>query len=452
MAAALAAAAALVALLTAGAGASFGTRPTGCHIKVEPPAPRLVQAGETALVFGQINCVPGSAAASQAVGLLEKVAGGAVSSTPVATSTSDSLGKFQLTTPPLEKNTYVYVVAAGTRSGRRLVKVSPKVTISGPPDGSILFTGRGPFLGQHTSVFSNRVTFSGTVSPVLAGDEVVLQRENAISGEAWHRIARGFVSSTGTYSIRHTFRVPGTVDIRILVRRTKYSAPGVSESLSYVILQAQNPNLTIESSKDPIKYGEPVTVSGVDKAGPGITLTLFARSAPGHKFAAVATTVTGTGGAYAFPPQTPLGNTSYKVAAVTAAGPTALRNSAALFEGVKFLLTATQSATSVLQGQTVLFSGVASPAVAGHPVYLQEQLPSGIGFHVIEVGTVGPTGAYSLPYVPYVTGTHNYRVRIPGDPAHQGAGSQVFTVTTLPNPGVILPEPARNSNPPSEGH
>jgi hypothetical protein len=452
MAAAMAASAALVAIMAAGAGGSFAAVPTGCHIKVEPVAPRLVQAGETALVFGQIQCVPGSAAGGQTVGLLEKVAGGAISSTPVATTMSDGSGRFQLATPPLEKNTLVYVVAAGSRSARRLVKVSPKVTISGPPDGSILFTGRGPILGVRTHAFPNRITFSGTVSPALAGAEVALQRENSIHGEEWHRIGRGFVSSTGTYSIQHTFRVAGPSSIRVVVRHTRYSAPGASESLSYIILQAQNPNLTIESSKDPVKYGEPVTISGVDKAGPGVTLTLFARSAPAHKFTAIATTVTGTGGAYSFAPQTPLANTSYKVAALTGSGPAALRNSAALFEGVKYLLSASASATSVLQGQTVMFSGAVSPALAGHPIYLQKQPPSGIGWNVIEVGTVGPTGAYSLPYVPYVQGTHSYRVRIPGDPSLQGAASEVFTVTTLPNPGVILPEPSRNSTPPSEGH
>jgi hypothetical protein len=448
---ATAAAAALVVLVSAATGASFAARPTGCHIKLEPAAPRLVQYGETALVFGQIKCVPGSLAASQSVSLLERVAGSVPSTTPAATATTDTGGRFQLTTPPLEKNTRLYVVAGGVRSARRLVKVSPKVTISGPPDGSVLYTGRGPFLGaHHFGVLRNRVTFSGTVSPTLAGDAVVLQRESALTGEAWHRIGIGFVSSTGTYSIQHTFAVPGAADIRILVRHTKVSAPGVSESLSYVILQAQNPNLTIESTKDPIKFGEPVTVTGIDKAGPGVQLTLFARSGPSRQYTAVATTTTTAGGAYSFPTQTPPANTRYKVVAAGSGAPVT-RNSAALFEGVKFLLTATPSTESAPQGQTVTFAGTVSPAVAGHPIYLQKQNPSGIAFHVIEVGTVGPTGAYSLPYVPFVTGAHVYRVRIPGDPAHEGSAGQLITVTTTLNTGAIQPEPARNGTPPKQG-
>jgi hypothetical protein len=374
-----------------------------------------------------------------------------MSSTPVATSTSDPLGRFQITTPPLEENTVVAVVAGAVKSARRLVKVAPKVTISGPPDGSILYTGHGPVLGAHANAFPNRVTFSGTVSPVLAGDEVVLQRENAISGEEWHRIDRGFVSTTGTYTIQHTFVVPGSVDIRVLVRRTKVSAPGVSESMSYIILQSQNPNLTIESSKNPAKYGEPVTISGVEKAGAGIGLTLLARTPSTKRFLPVATTTTTTGGAYSFTAQTPLVDTSYKVVA-GGAGSARARNSAALFEGVKFALIAAESPSTVLQGQTITFSGTVSPAVAGHVVYLQEQNPSGISFHVVEVGAVASTGVFSLPYVPFVTGTHVFRVRIPGDPAHEGADSQTFSVTVKANPGVINPEPARNGTPPSEGH
>lgn len=435
------------ALVPAGAGAA-----TGCHIKLNAVAPRLVQAGETALLFGQIRCVPGGLAAGQTVSYFERVAGGSV--TPIGTSSSDTLGKFQLTTPALEKNTYFYVGAAGAQSGRRLVTVSPKVTISGPPDGSVLYTGRGPIIHRFgTSAFPSKVTFSGKVSPTLAGDEVVLQRENAITGEQWHRIGHGsFVSSTGAYTIEHTFVVPGAANIRVLVRRTKVSARGVSEALSYEILQAQNPELTIFSSKNPVFYGEPVTINGEDKAGPGVKLTLLSRTASARKFKEVTTTMTTTGGSYTFPAQTALQNTSYKV---VAAGPGSARsrNSAALFEGVKYLLTAEASTMTPTQGMPVVFSGTVTPAVAGHPVYLQVQNPSGIGFHVVNVGAVTSGGTYSITYVPFVPGVRTYRVRVPGDPINAGAGSGPITITTSAAPAsAINPEPPGNSTPPNEGH
>jgi hypothetical protein len=451
MAAALAAVAGLVVLVPAGAGARRAhASASGCHIRLES-APRLVQAGETALLFGQLKCVPGGAASGVTVSYFERVAGGAAA--PIGTSSSDSLGRFQLTTPALEKNTLFYVTIGGTRSAHRTIRVSPKVTISGPPDGSIIYTRRGPILHANGLTFlPSRVTFSGQVSPVLAGDEVVLQRQNSIRGEQWFSIGHGTVGPTGAYSISHAFVVPGPSEIRVVARRTHVTAPGASESISYEIVQAQNPNLTIFSSKNPLGYGEPVTISGEDKAGTGVKLALFARTAVTKSYKEVATTTTTSGGAYSFPVQMPLQNTTYKVVAA-GTGPARVRNSAALFEGVKYLLTAAASAESVPQGSPITFAGALTPAAAGHVVYLQVQNPSGIGFHIVDIGVVGETGAYSISYVPFVKGTKSFRVRVPGDPANEGAASKLFSVTVTEAPASALKsEPPHNSTPPSEGH
>jgi hypothetical protein len=446
-AAVTAAAAALLALVSAGSGAALAA--TGCHIKLEAPAPRLVQSGETTLLTGALKCDPSAGDQKQTVTFSQRVAGSSTSTT-IGTAETNTEGRFQFTTPALERNSAFTAAAAGVTSGHRAVKVSPKVSISGPPDGSIIYTRMGPILhAKGLTLFPSKVTWNGQVSPTEAGDEVVLQRENALSGEEWHRIGRTFVGPTGAYSISHVFSIPGAADIRVHVRRTKSNAAGISETLSYEILQAQNPNLTIYSSKNPLLYGEPVTITGEDKAGMGVKLTLFARNAGTKTFTAVATTTTTTGGAYAFPAQTPLQNTTYKVAAASP-GPGLLRNSAALFEGVKFLLTAAPSATTVSQGSSVVFSGTVSPTVAGHAVYLQIQDLSGIGFHVVDVGTVSSTGTYSITYAPFVKGTRKYRIRVPGDIAHQGAASTLFSITTTESafpikllPPILLP---------SEGH
>jgi hypothetical protein len=439
MAGALAAGAALAALAPAGASA----RGAGCHLSLNA-APRLVQAGESALLFGRLTCRGGTSVSAQTISYFEHAAGTGGTSA-MGTSSSDTAGLFQITTPALSTNTKFFVTALGSVSAHRLVKVSPKVTISGPPEGSVLYTGRGKFL-RTRNVFSNRVTFSGQVSPAEAGAQVSLQRENALGGEEWHRIGRGVVGPTGAYSIDHTFVVPGTVNIRVVVRRTKTNAPGVSESLSYVIMQAQNPNLTIFSSKNPLFYGESTTISGEDKAGEGIKLTLFARSRPSKTWVPIALTTSAAGGAYAFAAQMPLVNTSYKVVGNGV-------NSAALFEGVKYALTASPSATSVPQGTAIVFSGTLTPAVAGHVVHIQVQNQSGIGFHTVQVGTVSPAGTYSIPYTPFVVGTRKFRVRVPGDPANQGASSALFVISITPAPlSQINPEPPNNSKPPSEGH
>jgi hypothetical protein len=446
-AAAVAAAAALIA-----PAAAVGLVPAGstsCHVKLEAPAPRLVQAGETTLLTGALMCSPSSADQKQTVTFTQKVAGSSTSTTIGSTETNTE-GRFQFTTLALERNSSFQATAQGVTSARRAVKVSPKVSISGPPDGSIIYTRMGPVL--HTkglTAFPEKITFSGQVSPTEAGDEAVLQRENAISGEEWHRIGQGIVGPTGAYSISHLFGIPGAASIRVLVRRTKTNAPGITETMSYEIVQAQNPNLTIFSSKNPLLYGEPVTISGEDKVGAGVTLALFARTPPAKAFAPIATTTTTTGGAYAFPTQIPLQNTAYKVVA-SGTGSVRARNSAALFEGVKFLLTGAPSATTVAQGQPLVFSGTVSPTVAGHPVYLQIQDPSGVAFHVVQVGSVGPTGTYSITYVPFVKGTRKYRVRVPGDLNHQSAGSATFSITTTEALSPINPSP--NPVLPKEGH
>ena len=80
-----------------------------------------------------------------------------------------------------------------------MVSVLAHVMLTGPPDGSELFTGA-----------ANKVTFSGTVSPQDVGARVVLQRQNASSGDEWHRIDVGQVGLGGTYSITHTFVIAGS--------------------------------------------------------------------------------------------------------------------------------------------------------------------------------------------------------------------------------------------------
>lgn len=381
-------------------------------------APRFIEAGETAVVFGALACPAGTSAAGQAVTVLQRSAGTPGVSTAGTTST-DASGHYQLTTPALLTNSLFYATAAGAQSGQRPVKVSPKVTLSGPADGSQLFTGGGPFIHSHARRFGlrNKVTFTGTVSPVDAGAIVVLQRENAVGGEEWRRIGLGQVGQGGTYAITHTFAVPGEVNIRVVVRERRLNSRGASESLSYEISQAQNPALTINSSADPISYGQPVTISGTISAPANTPLTLLARTRLQSKFVPVANAVSTTGGAYTFPVQTPLQSTLYQV---TGAG----KASARLFEGVKYGLTAGVSSNTVQAGQPLTFSGTVTPGHVGHAVYLQAQNASGIGFHVVEVGTVTAGSTYSITHTPFNTGARKYRVKVPGDPENQGVASR----------------------------
>ncbi len=123
------------------------------------------------------------------------------------------------------------------------------------------------------------MTFTGTVNPATdAGARVILQRQNALTGNEWHRIGIGQVQAGGSYSITHTFRVPGDANIRVLVRSDGLNIPSPSNILEYEISQAQNPNLTINASADPITFGQTVTISGVLAGGNNMPVTLLART------------------------------------------------------------------------------------------------------------------------------------------------------------------------------
>jgi hypothetical protein len=418
----------------------------GCRVHINV-APRFIQAGESTVVFGELTC-PTQPPADQTVTVYGQPVGGPPASA-LGTTTTDEHGNYAFTTPALQSNSQLYAIVYGVQSGHRGVKVSPKVTMTGPPDGSQLFTGGGPFIRSHLrrQGLSNKVVFSGSVSPSDQGATVALQRESSVGNEEWHRIGKlSTVGQGGTYSITHTFAVPGEANIRVVIRSHKLYAPAASESLSYEISQAQNPALTIESSADPISYGQPVTVSGKIESASATTLTLLARTRLQHDFVPVATSTSGAGGAYSFPVQTPTQSTFYKV---TGAG----KSSSRLFEGVRYGVTASISASSVSAGQPVTFSGTVTPAHEGHPVYLQALSGSGVNYHTVEVATVAHDGTFAIAHTFYAPGARKLRVKIPGDPENQGAATLAVPLELTPAPAATLtPEAPGNSTQPAEGH
>jgi len=418
----------------------------GCHVQINV-APRFIQAGESTVVFGELTC-PTQPPAGQTVTVYGQSVGGPPASA-LGTTTTDEHGNYAFTTPALQSNSQLYAIVYGLQSGHRAVKVSPKVTMTGPPDGSQLFTGGGPFIRSHLrrQGLSNKVVFSGSVSPSDQGATVALQRENSTGDEEWHRIGKlSTVGQGGTYAIAHTFAVPGEANIRVVIRSHKLYAPAASESVSYEISQAQNPALTIESSADPLSFGQPVTIHGTTESPASATLTLLARNRLQHDFVPVATSTSSAGGAYSFPVQAPTQSTFYKV---TGAG----KSSSRLFEGVRYGVTASASASSVAAGQPVTFSGTVTPAHEGHPVYLQALSGSGVNYHTVEVATVAHDGTFAIAHTFYAPGARKLRVKIPGDPENQGAATLAVPLEVTPAPAAALtPEAPGNSTQPAEGH
>jgi hypothetical protein len=435
---AVVAATSLLALAPAAASAHKHPSPLGrCSININV-AERQITAGEQVQVTGQLKYIPPATAGSQAVTLYEHVAGTA-GYIPIQSATTDSSGFYEFKPPALNANTFFYVRSHRAQSGHEKARVALQVTLIGPPEGTQITTGA-----------PNQQTFSGTVSPADVGARVILQRQNAVTGNEWHRIGIGQVvaggPTGGTYTITHTFRVPGDASIRVLVRSDRINSPSESNMLEYEISQAQNPSLTISSSTDPISYEQPVTISGVlAGATTPQTVTLEARTIHQHGFAPVAEVSTGTSGAYSFPAQVPVNSTFYRV---KGAG----QKSAVLFEGVKDVLTAEISPTTVQAGEALTFKGTVKPDHTGHIVYLERQNAAGTGFHVVQVGHILPGSAYSIVHQVYVPGTKVYRVDVPGGPDNGRAVSQLFTVqVTQAPPSALTPEAPNNSSQPGEG-
>jgi hypothetical protein len=444
--------ASLLALAPATALAHKHPSPIGrCRINIESISPRQITAGEATEISGRLTCGRASVA-GQTVQLYAHVAGTA-GFVPVQSTTTEASGAYKFSTAPENTNISFYVRSLRAQSGRRRLRVAAQVTLTGPPEGTQIETGA-----------PNKETFSGTVMPGTdVGARVILQRQNAVNGEEWHRIGVGQVMEGGTYSITHIFRVPGDASIRVLVRSDGLNIPSASTPLDYEISQAQNPSLTISSSADPITYGQSATISGVVAgAAVGHPVTLLARTVHQHGFAPVAQATTDASGNYSFAAQTPVNSTLYRVQSADPSCANAPANvractarqlrSAVLYEGVKDVLTAEVSATTIQAGQALEFKGTVAPDHTGHVVYLEREDAAGSGFHVVQVGHVLPGSTYSIVHQVYVPGTKVFRIEIPGGPDNGRAVSQLFTVQVTPAPASALtPESPGNSSMPGEG-
>ncbi len=437
LAMACAVAVASLALFTTGASAFFHPSPGGrCRVTIHAPA--RVTAGESATVFGQLICHRHVSSEGKTVKLFRHLRG--VPGYTLEQSTTTGAGgayQFMLSGPVVENNGVWHVRSHGAVSVNRSIRVAPQVTLEGPPEGTQIVTG-----------VANKVTFTGKVTPADIGARVVLQRQDALTGNEWHGIGSGAVEAGGGYSIAHTFVVPGDANLRVLVLSQGRNVPEASSPLTYEISQEQNPELTIEATSDPILYGQSVTIAGklagVTSSQP---VTLLARTVHQHGWAQVAQVNTSSSGVYTFPAQMPVNSTYYKV---QGGG----KSSAVLFEGVRYVLTAEASATSVMEGQVVTFSGKVAPTPAhpGHVIYLQRQNASGTGFHVVRVSTVTAEATFSIPYQVFSVGSDVFRVYIPGGPDNGGAASALFTIKVSPAPAVSLtPEAPGNTSTPTEG-
>jgi hypothetical protein len=406
-----------------------------CRVSINL-APQRIVANDPITIWGRLSCLRPAGAADRTVRLFQHVRG-TPGLTYVQSVTTNANGFYEIEKAVGDVTTsrFFVVRSHGAQSAPREVLVEAEVNLSGPAEGTELYTGR-----------ANAVTFTGTVDPADAGARVILQRQNALTGDEWHAIDRGVVQSDGTFSITHAFRYPGDADIRVLVRSGAINIPSRSNVLTYEISQAQNPALTINSTADPITFGQSLTISGTlagaDKQSQQVTL--YARIA-GQRYAPIAQTTTNTEGVYSFGPESPGNSTFYRV---QSAG----ERSAALYEGVRYLLTAQVSQTQVQADAPVTFSGAVAPGYAGGIVYLERKDAKGPGYHVIQVATITAGSTYTIEHRFYDAGTKTVRIFVPGNPLNAAAASQPFAIEVTPAPiAALVPENSTNSSQPSEG-
>jgi hypothetical protein len=425
-----------LAIAPPGASAFKHPSPLGrCRVSINV-APRVIVANDPITIWGRLSCLRPASAADKTVRLFQHVRG-TPGLTYLQSVTTDANGFYEIEKAggDVTTNRFFLVRSHGAQSARREVLVEAEVDLSGPAEGTQLYTGP-----------ANAVTFTGTVDPVDTGARVILQRQNALTGNEWHAIDRGVVQSDGTFSIRHTFRYPGDADLRVLVRSGGVNIPSRSNVLTYEISQAQNPALTIGSSTDPIVFGQSTTISGT-LAGPddqSQQVTLYARTT-GQRYAPIAQTTTNTEGAYSFGPESPGSSTFYRVESAN-------EHSAALYEGVRYLLTAQVSQTQAQAGTPVTFSGAVAPGHAGGIVYLERKDAKGPGYHVIQVAEITEGSTYTIEHRFYDAGTKTVRVFVPGNPVNAAAASQPFVIEVTPAPiAALTPESSTNSSQPSEG-
>jgi hypothetical protein len=445
----------LLGLAPASALARKHPSPNGnCRISINV-APRQITAGDPVVIFGRLACRKQGQAANQTVKLFHHLVGAPGSGfNLVQITTTDANGFYEYSRADgvVDSNRAWYVRAHGAQSARKNIHVAAQVTLAGPPEGTQLLTGA-----------ANKVTFTGTVNPADVGARVILQRQNADTGNDWHRIDSAAVVAGGNFSITHRFLVPGDANLRVLVRSQRRNIPSTSNVLEYEVSQAQNPKLTILSSVDPVLYGQSTTISGVVAGAVNQPVTLLAHTRRQVGFAPVAEVNTDANGNYSFPAQSPVNSTFYLVrtrsGACATSPPTAkacvgpVVNSAVLYEAVKDVLTAQVSATTVQAGTQLTFSGTVAPSHPGHVIYLQRQDASGQGFHVVEVATVNADSTYSIAHTVYDAGTKVFRVFIPGGPENAGAASAPLQIQVTPAPAPALtPESPSNSTLPPAGN
>ncbi len=413
---------ALVALAVPGVSTAAPRHNHGLTINATP---HRILAGESVLIYGQLNDPP---VGGQTIVLYHHIPG-IPGYTRVQSTTTLPNGFYEFTRAEnvvMTNRSWFAREEGGRHVHSRTIyeRVEALVSLS----------------ASQTSQFTRMpIVFTGHVTPNHAFEPVFLQVLTGATDE-WHTVKAGLLGPGSNYAIAYRFRFPGVYAVRVVFRGDFRNVRGESDPVAATIQQAQIADFTINSSSPIIAHGQTVMISGVlyqplsKTPEPSTPVTLFARL-PGGLFVPVGDTNTASDGSYSFT-QMPTNNAIYQVRTTLAPH----RHSAVLYQGVRDAVTLTASAGSVKVGQTVTFNGTVLPDKAGDVVYLQRLGKDG-DWHTVELGIVKGNSSFAFSWTFGNTGTEVFRARMPGDPLNVGGVSSpvIITVTPAPSPVVLPP-------------
>jgi len=386
--------------------------------------PNPIVAGTGVLIYGQLD---GTTVAGRTIDLWHKVAP-ATHYTLIQATTTNSEGFYEFTRAEgkVLTNRDWYVTGPDKTHSRTIEeKVQAVVDLTTPASSS-------------SSVTGSPVVFTGSVYPTHAHQTVLIQEQNAVTGNGWRTVASGKTTLLSTFAITKRFAYPGDYTLRAEFGRDARNIASASDSVTLEVQQKENPQFTINTDDPIIAEGGSANLTGnlFESASaplvpdPSVAIALYSSTA-GGKFVKVAHSTTGTDGSYAFT-VSPKHNTVYQVRSAKV-------HTAKLYEGVADVVIAAYSSTTPAAATAITVTGTVTPNKKGHWIYLQLQRPDG-AWATIVGGKVAKGSAYSLSYAFGSAGTYKVRVRIFGGPENVGAASapQVIAVSPAP-PASTLP-------------
>jgi hypothetical protein len=374
--------------------------------------PQQIIAGEGVTLYGRLT---GPDAGHRAVRLFHRV-GSNRGFTLVGVTTTDANGYYEFTRAEgvvLTNRSWFVRGPAQAHSRTVNERVSALVSLAAPA----------------TQVqTSHWAVFTGNVAPGHAFERVVLEQRRA-GTDQWQTLTTRFTGRGSHYRIAYRWRVPGVYELRVTFPGDRRNVRTSSDPITETVQQTQMPAFTINSSAPVINLGGATTISGV-LITPGSTavdgnvpITLLGRPTGQRSFTALAAATTGPDGSYRFT-QAPTTNMTYLVEATQTPG----RRSAALFEGVHSVISATTDSMSGATGSTLTFTGSVIPGSTGGIVYLQRLGDDG-DWHNVAVTVTNPASGYSVATTLGDPGSETFRARVLGNGVNLGGASAPMTVT-----------------------